>query len=84
MARARYSIRCLFQHKDCFAYGDYCDGCVALVERPNGDSCPFYKSREQIEQERANTVKRLTRYGRTDLLEQYGEIEVAPKYNKRK
>ncbi len=78
MMKVGYSIRCAFGQKDCFAYGGYCDGCVALVEKPDGKTCPFYKPREQIEQEQANTVKRLTCNDRTDLLEQYGEISTTP------
>lgn len=74
--RVGYTIRCAFDHKDCFAYGGYCDGCLALAEKPSGKACPFYKSREQIEKEQAHTKKRLTRYGRTDLLEQYREIKI--------
>ena len=84
MIGAKHSIRCVFEQKDCFAYEGYCDGCVALVEKPKGEKCPFYKTNTRIAEEQTHTIKRLTRYGRTDLLEQYGEIEATPIYNRRK
>ncbi|MCM1168049.1 MAG: hypothetical protein NC401_18860 [Ruminococcus sp.] len=84
MARGAYLPCCAFGLKDCFAYSGFMGTgeCAILTSPPTGRKCPFYKTNKQIGQEQTRTVKRLTRYGRTDLLEEYGEIEVNPKNRK--
>lgn len=58
-------------HDDCFANkGGHC---TAL--RPEGFSdvaCKFYKSKQQLEDERRGTYERLSSVGRKDLVEKYG------------
>lgn len=66
--------------KGCFAYGGQ-GSCRALSEKPKRDICPFYKSKERIKREQTRTVIRLTSCGRTDLLEQYGQVEVYLNHN---
>lgn len=53
---------------ECFANkcGVYCE---ILTERP--DECSFYKTLDQVEQERFETHKRLKNIGREDLIKKY-------------
>lgn len=58
--------------KNCFAYDDkgYCD---ALTGQ-GCESCAFYKTLEQNEDERESCVRRLRKLGRQDLIEKYGSF----------
>ena len=63
---------CVWRHSDCFAYGVH-GSCICLetTEFPWERDCPFYKSYEKNEQDRARAVRRLESIGRQDLIEKY-------------
>lgn len=53
---------------DCFAYNN---GCSALRVTKCPKNCKFYKTHDQIKQERQKAHNRLMELGRLDLIDKY-------------
>ena len=69
--------RCPMKQTDCFAR-TVTGRCSALDDASfSGRPCPFYKNEEQLDQERASSLRALKRARRTDLIEQYA-LELNP------
>lgn len=65
--------RCIYSREDCFAYGLY-GRCYACDDTDfSGNTCPFYKTREERYKEHQATVTRLKDANRHDLIKKYGE-----------
>lgn len=57
-------------HSDCFASKD--KRCIALSDTGfKGHDCPFYKTQEQADAEKAKSLDRLQSMSRYDLIERY-------------
>ena len=64
-------LRCPKKRKDCFAR-TVTGRCSVLDDASFfGRPCPFYKNKEQLDQEIASSLRTLKRAGRMDLIEQY-------------
>ena len=58
-------------HIDCFAKKDGC--CIALKSENFSDiACTFYKTKQEVEEARLTSSRRLVEIGREDLIEKYG------------
>ena len=55
--------------EDCFACNK--GQCKSLKKPITDKPCPFYKTQEQLDAEDQAATDRLTRIGRTDLIEKY-------------
>lgn len=61
--------------EDCFAVGKKHE-CTVLEGVANCIGCPFYKTKEQLTEERRRCCDLLAARGRYDLLEQYSVLEI--------
>ena len=57
------------EETECFA--NSCYHCRVLTEPSDKYPCPFFKTREQLKEERRNSIFRLQKIRRTDLIESY-------------
>ncbi len=58
-------------HLDCFANKE--GSCIALKSEGFSDAnCTFYKTKEEVEEARIASYRRLVEIGREDLIEKYG------------
>ena len=58
------------ERRTCFA----CSGsghCLALTKTYRGKPCPFYQTAGEVDEGRANALKRLHEMGRQDLIQNY-------------
>lgn len=57
-----------FDYSKCFAFVD--NGCMALSPQIciKGEHCPFFKTKEQVQEEQKKTVERLTALGIYDYV----------------
>lgn len=63
-------IKCQYRHSDCFA--NVCGiHCRILSEQVSEVDCPFYKTEEQVDNERMEAHERLMSLERYDLIEKY-------------
>lgn len=63
-------MTCQQKKLDCFAYGPY-GKCDALGDTTFANGCPFYKTKIQVRKEHNDSLERLERIGRFDLLDKY-------------
>lgn len=64
-------LKCKFDHKDCFGRNDK-GKCICLSKMDfKEDDCPFYRNKDEVDEERKKVQEDLIRKGRYDLLEKY-------------
>lgn len=74
---------CIHGKPDCFAWGTY-GICTALRDTDFGDRmCPFYKTREQMEEEQEAAIQRFDKIGRPDLADAIRKIRRANRRGER-
>ena len=54
---------------ECF--GNCCFHCKILTEPYDDSPCPFFKTREQLNDDRRKSIQRLTNIKRLDLIQDY-------------